>query len=329
VPALRYARATGGRFNEKGLLIDSDGDKTVFLRLVGQEVPAAVMISMHAGMKNTWSQNWTLRPHVVRGADPVPVPPQLRQGVYLADTRFLPSPAQGDLAAQFHVTAVGPFWWVGGDVPAAPIDAFSFVEREPSWWEWYFVSGTEPQREIVADPYLTWELRTHFGQPAEVPRVTPATLEHKRIAHNIALSQGDLGRATALMGEIGRELRPVRARFRDGTELLGVTYRDGARPLLTLYLRAGAPKPLERRIAVTSRVLAAAWGSTTMADPTERDVGPPLAIPPTRWVRGFVYSDSVPIRPRPGTEQFVLRHYAPGGIEEVVVLKLPEDGRVR
>src|SRR5262249_45626919 len=31
IPALRYARETGGRFNEKGLLIHSDGAKTAFL----------------------------------------------------------------------------------------------------------------------------------------------------------------------------------------------------------------------------------------------------------------------------------------------------------
>jgi hypothetical protein len=326
VPALRYARGTGGRFNEKGLLIDSDGDKTAFLRLVRQRAPARAVISMHAGMKNTWAQNWTLRRHVVRGNDPPPNRNQLREGVYLADTRFLPSGVQGDLAGQFHVTAVGPFWWVTGDEPAMPLDAFALAEREPPWWEWYFVSGTEPHREIVADPYLTWELRTHFGQPAEVPSLTPRTLEHKRIAHNIAVTQGDLARAAALDAEIGRELRPVHATFHDGTQIVGATYHAGARPLLTLYLRAGAPMASERRLAVTSRVLAGAWGSTTMPDPTQREVGLPLAIPSMRWIHGFLYSDPVPIRKRPGTEEFVVRFMAEGKGSEVVVLKLPEDG---
>jgi hypothetical protein len=326
VPALGYARGTGGRFNEKGLLIDSDGDKLAFLRFLAQQLPAHALISMDVGMKHTWAQSWTLRPHVVRGADPPPTRTQLGGGVYLADARFLPATAQGDLMAQFHVTAVGPFWWVAGDIPPAPLDAFSFVEREPSWWEWYFVSGTEPHREIVADPYLTWELRTHFGQPAEAPSLPAVTLEHKRIAHNIAVTQGDLGRAAALAREIDHELRPVRTTFHDGTELVGVTFQRGARPLLTLYLRAGAPRASERRIQVTSRVLARAWGSTTMADPIEREVGLPPAIPSTRWIRGFLYSDPVPIRKRPGTEQFVVRHFGEGGIDQVEVLKLPEEG---
>ncbi|HVY49379.1 MAG TPA: glycosyltransferase family 39 protein, partial [Minicystis sp.] len=39
VPALRYARDTGGRFNEKGLLIHSDGAKTAFLTWLATDLP--------------------------------------------------------------------------------------------------------------------------------------------------------------------------------------------------------------------------------------------------------------------------------------------------
>ena len=38
VPALVYARETGGRFNEKGLLIDTDGAKTAFLRWLSARI---------------------------------------------------------------------------------------------------------------------------------------------------------------------------------------------------------------------------------------------------------------------------------------------------
>lgn len=60
IPALRYARDTGGRFNEKGLLIHSDGAKTAFLQFIEPALPRGVAIEMHEGMKTTWSQLWTL-----------------------------------------------------------------------------------------------------------------------------------------------------------------------------------------------------------------------------------------------------------------------------
>jgi hypothetical protein len=55
---------------------------------------------------------------------------------------------------------------------------------------------------------------------------------------------------------------------------------------------------------VRSKVTARAAWSTTMADPTDREVGIPLSIAPQRWKKGFLYSDPVAIRKRPGTEVF-------------------------
>jgi hypothetical protein len=228
------------------------------------------------------------------------------------------------------VTAVGPFWKVSEGDPAAPLDAFSFAEREPSLWEWYLISGTEPHRDVVPDPWLTWELRTHFGQPAEAPTTPPATLDQKRIAHNLALSTGDTARAAALYAEIERELRPIHAAYEDGTEIVGATYHEGARSLLTLFVKAGGPYG-DVQLAVKSKVTARAAGSLTIADPTEREVGIPLGLSPQRWKRGFLYSDPVAIRKRPGTEVFQASFVARGagtlprrvgGPREVEVLSL-------
>jgi 4-amino-4-deoxy-L-arabinose transferase-like glycosyltransferase len=302
LPALRYARETGGRFNEKGLLIHSDGAKTAFLNFIKPTLPAAV--EMHEGMKTTWSQLWTLGDRVVKQSRPLPSRDRAGAPPYLADTRFLLDSLQGELVKNFHVTAIGPFWKVLPNEPRAALDAFSFVEREPSWWEWYFVSGTEPHRDIVADPYATWELRTHFGQAAELPTEAPVTLEQKRIAHNMAVAAGDEARATALLEEIGRALTPVHARFDDGSELVGTTFHEGARSLLTLYVRAAGPSIADVQLTVRSRVEKRAALSLTIADPTEREVGIPAAIAPQRWKRGFLYSDPVAIRKRPGTEVF-------------------------
>ncbi len=326
VPALRYARDTGGRFNEKGLLIHSDGAKTAFLRSLDRSLPRSAVVAMHDGMKATWGQVWTLGGRIL--ADHRPQPARSRRpggGVWLADTRFLSSDAQATIARDFHVTAVGPFWKVTEGDPAAPLDAFSFVEREPSWWEWYLVSGTEPHREVVADPWLTWELRTHLGQPADPPSTAPVTLEQKRVAYNGAVGGGDTARADALYAEIERELAPVHAAFDDGTEIVGTTFHEGARPLLTIFVKAGGPLA-DVQLSVKSRVTAKAAWSTTMADPLERDVGVPLGLSPARWKKGFLYSDPVAIRKRPGTEVFraSLAGRSPpkrvGGAREVEVL---------
>ncbi len=303
VPALRYARETGGRFNEKGLLIHSDGAKTAFLHFIEPSLPKNATVDLHEGMKHTWAQTWALGGRRVSGSRPLPGHGH-GNAVYLADTRFLLSDLQGQLAKGFHVTAVGPFWKVLTGEPAAPIDAYAIVEREPSWWEWYFVSGTEPHRDIVPDPWLTWELRTHFGQEAQVPTTPPVTLDQKRIAHNAAVAAGDAPRAAALLAEIERELTPVHAAFDDGTQILGTTFHEGTRDLLTIFVEAGGPTTADVQLAVKSKVTAKAAWSTTMADPLDRDVGIPLAIPPQRWKKGFLYTDPVAIRKRPGTEVY-------------------------
>src|SRR5262249_40637868 len=135
--ALRYARETGGRFNEKGLIIHSDGAKTAFLRFIDPETPKDAVVEMHEGMKTTWSQVWTLG-RIVEANRPPPKAGGGRRRVYLADTRFMLNEMQADLAERFHVTAVGPFWRVVPGDPAAPIDAFRFEEPEPSWRAWAF-----------------------------------------------------------------------------------------------------------------------------------------------------------------------------------------------
>ncbi|AUX25392.1 glycosyltransferase [Sorangium cellulosum] len=336
IPALRYARETGGRFNERGHLIHSDGAKTAFLRWLAPRLREDAPVELHEGMKATWAQVWALGGRVVTPNRPAPRAEP--RGAYVVDTRFLSDREQASLARRFDITAVGPFWAMGAGLGASAgagrgIEASSFREREPGLLTWYLVSGTEPEREIVPDPFLTWELRTHFGQPAEPPAGPPETLDQQRIAHNIALSAGDGARAAALRAEIDAALTPLGARFDDGTEILGATYHEGARSLLTLFVRAGGPAASDVALAVRSRVVERAPLSTTMADPLYREVGLPTAISPQRWRAGFLYADPVPIRKRPGTEVFwaSLRSRAPGrapklldrgGATEVEVLRL-------
>ena len=322
IPALVYARATGGRFNEKGLLIHSDGAKTTFLRWLEPQLPANALVNTHIGMKTTWAQVWSLNRRVVRASRPLPeaskehskIPKKNKRArVYLADTRFLLDPLQARLAQEHKVVAVGPFWQVRSGAPPGPIEAYAIVEREPSLLQWYLLSGTEPQREVVADPYLTWELRTHFGQVAPVPNAPPASIEQRRIAHNIAVAQGDAARAAQLRAELQRDLRPPRAAFDDGTVLIGKRYEPGARPLLTLYFRAAGRSKHDAQPVVRSRVIAPATWSSTMADPKVREVAIPMGLAPIRWRNGFIYANPIAIRKRPGTESFRLSFRWRGG----------------
>ena len=303
LPALVYARGTGGRFNERGALIDSDGATTAFLRWLDERIPRDQKVDLHEGLKPTWAQVWALGGRVVgvnapfpKTADPVSAP-------YLVDTRFLLDEQQADLASKFRITAVGSFWQVDRTSPG-PIEAFAIRESEPSLLRFYFVSGTEPERTIVPDPWLTWELRAHFGEPADPPTAEPVTFEDRRVQHNLAVASGDAARATELAKQIESTFSPVHVRFDDGAELLGARFQDGARPELILLLRAAGPTAKDVQLTVKSKVTARALLSTTMMDPVEREVGLPLPIAPERWKKGFLYSDHVPIRKRPGREVF-------------------------
>ena len=301
VQVLGYARATGGRLNEKGLLVHSDGRKTAFLRWLAPQLPTHATVGMHEGMKTTWAQVWALGGRVVTPLSP----PSRAQSVdaYLIDSRFMRATMLAATARNHHVTAVGPFWWIRSH-ETGPLQAFSITAREPSTWEWYFLSGTEPQRSITSDPFRTWELRNHFGQPAEAPSQNPQSFDQQRIAHNIIVNAG--GDATVMRQRLQAQLTPPRTLFDDGTELLGIRYDDGVKPQLTLLFMAAGPASHDIMPAVRSRVVAGPRWSTTMGDPTIREVALPLDIAPIRWRAGYIYSQVVDIRKRPGTERFEL-----------------------
>jgi 4-amino-4-deoxy-L-arabinose transferase-like glycosyltransferase len=305
LPALRYAHGTGGRFNEKGLFIESDGVKTAVLAWLAPQLGPNATVGLHAGMKSTWAQMWTLGGRVVREGSPLSAAGTI-EDAYVAYSPFLPDADQERLASEQHVRAVGPVWVVMRGERPAPIDAFAVVEREPSWLQWYFAYGTEPVRSLVPDPYATWELRTHFGQPAEAPGVPPSTLEQRRIAHNLDKSLGDEPGAAELAGQIASELGGPRVTFEDGTELVGTRFEPGVQSVLRLMFRAAGPVSGNVDLQVTSRVIERDAWSSTMADPTVRQVAQPLGLSPKRWRPGWLYSHAVVIRKRPGTEVYEL-----------------------
>ena len=304
-PAVAYARRTGGRFNEKGFPIVSDGDKIAFIKHVAQGLPTDAVVDLHDSMHASWSQTWALGGRLVGSNRPLPSPVAAgKDKPYLLNTRFAAEEQMATLASKFHVHAVGQFWRIDPREPAAPLDAFSFAEREPSFFEWALISGTEPVRTVVSDPWLTWELRTHWKQPAEAPNAAPTTLAEQRIAYNIAIERGDEAAAATLLGQLQSQWQPIAATFEGGPEIVGVRMNDGVHPRLDIFFRAPGALPAGSGLVVRSKVLAKARGSFTMADPTLREVGQPLAIPPSRLRKGFLYVDPVSIVKRPGTEVY-------------------------
>lgn len=310
LPALVYARETGGRFNEKGLLIHSDGAKLAFAKAVLPRLEGARGVDLHEGMKGNWAHVWALgRPgeRVVGLHRPVPV--SAAPEPYLADTRFLLDELQEGLVSRFHVTAYGPFFFVDR-TRAAPLDALRLVTREPSALEWFFVSGTEPVRSFEPDALATWELRHHLAPATvdaallEAARATaPRDVRDRRALANLARATGDASLETR-EAELLAAYERIDASFTDGTTVLGVRLEPGVRPVLRVLLRAGTRPTFDLQLGVRSRVTARARFSTTSPDPLTREVGLPLPIAPKRWKSGYLYEDEVAVRKRPGREVY-------------------------
>jgi hypothetical protein len=308
VMALAYARRTGGRFDEKGVLIDSDGLETAVLRALRAELPADAPVDLHEGMHATWAQVWALGGRVVGLGRPVPRGPA--PVAYVADARALPDEQLAELVRRFRVRAYGPVLVADLAGPVG-VSAFRVREREPSWLEWAFVSATEPVRSFEANALLTWEARLHLSAADDPPPrelVAAADLADEavlRVAHNALLQEGRDAEAHDAEARLVERYARATARFDDGTELLGARFDDGARPVLRLLFRA-APAPRDLTLRVRSRVLGRAFLSVTMPDPGVREVGPAPYPPTRRWRAGFLYEHAIPLVQRPGREVFEL-----------------------
>jgi hypothetical protein len=307
VRALRYARETGGRFNEKGKIILRDLDKITALEWMAARMEPRTVVLDHDSMKPTWDQDWVFHTQV-KGASALPPQGQFGDERYfVGDMRYMSAEDQQRLASEFHVVAVGPFLMVDRAAPRAPIEGYSFDEREPNLVEWYLLSGWDPIRTVRPDPWHTWELRDQFGQtPNDVPATPPTTPEELRIAHNAALATGDEARAKQYEDALRAQLRlSISMPFTDGTALLGERLTQGAANKLTLYFRAAAAMACECTFRIDAAVEARAPLSLVPPDTVVRQVGEPFPLAPRTWKQGYIYSVTSELRPRPGTERFV------------------------
>jgi hypothetical protein len=264
------------------------------------------LVLVHDGLKPTYAYDWVLRTQLKKEGG-VPAPGAFdNERYFLADMRYLSAEDQQRLASNFHVVAVGPFLMVDRAAPNAPIDGYSFSEREPNLLEWYLVSAWDPIRTVRPDPWRTWELRDQFGQtPNDVPATPPVTPEELRIAHNAALAIGDEARAKEYENALRAQVRvSVGVPFTDGSALIGERYTKGAADTLALYFRAAGPTASETNFRVDGAIDAKPPLSLVPADTVVRELGEPFPLPARTWKHGYIYSVTSEIRKRPGTESF-------------------------
>lgn len=304
--AFDYSRMTGGRLNDDGHLNLQDLDKATALAWFKRRMPSRQLVRLHTSMGSSWAYEWTLR----RPTRPIHVVPgrsaRHRAQYFVADSRFMLPEDLMALATEHRVTAVGPFWFVDTARAAAAIEAYRFEEREPTCFERCAIQAHDPIRTVREDPLSTWELRYHYAAPpGPIPTQNPRDVEDLRIAHNLAVSQGQTGHAVRLHAKLLSSLdRSPATEYDDGTKLVGVRYVRGVAPKLNVYFAARGPLYYDASYHVRSKIEARKAWSLVGTDDKEKKIGPGFSVPPALWKKGFVYVWTSEIRHRPGRERF-------------------------
>lgn len=305
IRALRYARKTGGRFNEKGLIIHPDVDKEAMLEHVSRELDEDASVGVDPGFKPMYWVDWVVGRPVV----PAPVPElahALRRTHYALDLRFANVEGAARLARDFQTRAFGPYLFADLRAVTTPLEGFALEPREPTFLERLFVSSSHARYAIRESPLWGWELRHHFGLEQDPPAdATPHSFDELRSAHNLAVHQGNAALATSLRQRLLADLERRGARpYTQGVTFLGARLERGTSLFLSVYFEATRPLSDACTFGIVSYVEAPPRFSLTPADPLPRDVGMPFAIATTRWEHGFIYAATTEILKRPGRERY-------------------------
>jgi 4-amino-4-deoxy-L-arabinose transferase-like glycosyltransferase len=302
--ALVYARKSGGRFNEKGLIIHPDFDKGRALAAVAESLPADAAFGVASSMQPSYYFDWVLeRPVRLLG---LPRVGAAGVAAFAIDARFDTRGAVESLTREFAVRAYGPFLVADTQSLAAPVEGYAFVPRRLGRLERWLTATTHDTFDIAPDPFWTWELRSHLNQvPTPEPSVLPVTPEQLRVAHNVAVWNGDAARAQALRARLfhGVDTRAARA-YTGGVAYLGSRLTPGESTRLTLYFETATPLPVDVQFRVVSFVEAAPPYSLVPKDELPWDVGMPFVIPTSLWRPGFVYCSITELTRRPGRERY-------------------------
>lgn len=327
--ALQYAHRSGGRFNENGHLTKPDKDKVAALEWLSARMANDTSLALHPGMRQSLWVDWSVQ-RPVQTVNRLPIGPAAgSERYYVADQRFMDATEQEALAAQFSLTAIGPYLAVDREQALGPLSAFAVQRIEPSMLQSYWLSSTHALRKIVPDPYLGWEMRDRFGlTPNDPPRSPPANFEQMRIAHNIAVARGDVAGAEHWLAQLLNGCDRARATaFNDGDALLGTRLERGASLVFSVYFRAAGPDASEPELVMHSSLDAAPPSSLVPRDATLAEVGMPFAIPASRWKPGYVYASISEVIRRIGSERWYgafrpARARAPSLSPELEILRL-------
>jgi hypothetical protein len=302
--ALVYARKSGGRFNERGLIIHPDFDKARALAEVAASLPPDAVLGVASSMKPSYWIDWVLeRPVRFLG---LPRVGAAGVAAFALDARFDTRGAIESLTREFPVRAFGPYLVADTQSLAAPVEGYAFVPRRLGKLERLLTSTTHDTYDLAPDAFWTWELRSHLNQvPSPEPRAVPVTHEELRIAHNVAIWNGDFVRAQALRARLfeGVDRRAAHA-FSGGVSYLGSRLTRGDSTHLTLYFETATPLPVDVQFRVTSYVEAAPRYSLVPKDELPWDVGMPFVLPTSLWRPGFIYCSSTEVTRRPGRERY-------------------------
>src|SRR5262249_16929873 len=117
--------------------------------------------------------------------------------------------------------------------------ASSLVPVEPTTSEWLFRSASEPVWTIEDDPFLTWEIATHFRLGAAYPDARPETLEQTCIAYDAAIDRHDEEALRVLSEDISAgSISGEPRRFEGGLEVVATRIDGGVQPRVTIVFRA-------------------------------------------------------------------------------------------
>ncbi len=305
VRSLRIWRETGGRYDDKGALIRTNGELLWLLsEIVRPQLRTGELVGQHPNTPWGWEAQWAIAG--LSQATPAPS----RERFWVGRASGMTSDEVKKVVAAHHVRFYGDdiLFVDGADRGVRPLDAYSLHEREPNVFEWFFRYNTEPVREIGRDPdpFLTWEWRDALDQAAEQPTVAPQTLDETRIAHNAAVARGDAAAAEKLRSQIVAELdRNVEAYFSGGHTLIGSRVTRGVKPLIEAWFESGGATPGDSELAIHAIMDAPSRFSLIPADPVERDVAYPPPISTKLWKKGYIYRIYGELNHRIGRERFV------------------------
>jgi hypothetical protein len=309
VKSLWVWRRTGGRYDDHGAPVRSQIDELVPLRVVARRgSPSGATIDAHPSAGWGWEHQWCFEGNSNTVAAPgANAPRSTTHPFWIARASGMSADEQRRYASIAHVRVYGDTWIVDQREPPAPLDAYSLNEREPNVFEWLFLYGTEPMRTIgdAPDPWLTWEWRTHLGQPAEPPSGEPRTLDEIRIAHNAAVDRGDEAAAARWRQRIDATLdHGPRASFGPSLDLLGIRAPGGVEPRVESWFQVLAPMG-DATFDVKSSVVARATLSSIPPDPTERpNMAWPPSIPTRFWRPRWIYDTYAVLNHRIGRERY-------------------------